>query len=442
MQLTDNKQEYKLTDEEVKKDVPNLSLIANRNIDKLMQGDTDLLIFPHSFQQSKDKIGNGQVLSLLRDADGHKITTYNIMGFIGINDTQLSITSRFAENHKTEGDYFLHYLLSKVFAINLFQLEHEVNEQSIFDFLIYLFPRYLNEALSQGLYKEYQRREYNDANVRGTIDVSQHIRRNVPFNGRIAYRTREFSYDNDMTQLIRHTIEYIRTHRLGYAVLNGHDTETFVRQIVEATPSYTSRDRQQVINRNLRPKRHPYYQKYAELQRLCLQILRHEELKYGQAKDKVCGILFDGAWLWEEYLAILMKEVGFKHSENKEGKGRIYLFEKDDKGIYKKHYRFPDYYKDEEVWDAKYKHLSADTSIDRNDMHQLITYMHHFKAKQGGFICPRKDATETSKKLIGTLRGHGGDVYVLTFGIPTCDKWELFCQEMEEMEREMKLQFT
>ena len=45
--------------------------------------------------------------------------------------------------------------------------------------------------------------------MRGTIDINRHLKLNLPFNGRVAYRTREFSHDNHVTELIRHTIEYI-----------------------------------------------------------------------------------------------------------------------------------------------------------------------------------------------------------------------------------------
>lgn len=82
-----------------------------------------------------------------------------------------------------------------------------------------MFPKFLNEALSQGLYKEYKRNEYNDANVRGTIDINRHLRSNMPFNGRVAYRTREFSHDNHVTELIRHTIDYISKSRFGRTLL-------------------------------------------------------------------------------------------------------------------------------------------------------------------------------------------------------------------------------
>jgi 5-methylcytosine-specific restriction enzyme subunit McrC len=134
------------------------------------------------------------------------------MGFIGRNSTQLTISSRFAKDENN--DYFLHYMLQKVFSINLLKFDQTPNKENIWDFLLYLFPYYLKKAYSQGIYKAYRKEEYNDTNVKGSIDVKRHILRNIPFTGKIAYTTREHSYNNYLTQLIRHTIEHIKTASL------------------------------------------------------------------------------------------------------------------------------------------------------------------------------------------------------------------------------------
>ena len=84
-------------------------------------------------------------------------------------------------------------MLRRVAQISLFHLDHTTDQDDGFDFLIYLFPNLLNKAISQGVYKKYVTRRYNDANVRGVIDINRHIRYNEPFNGRVSYTTREFS---------------------------------------------------------------------------------------------------------------------------------------------------------------------------------------------------------------------------------------------------------
>ncbi len=417
--------------------IDDLRLVANVQIGNLkIQDHPNLLVFPKDLHQNGDEISESHIISMKDDM----ISTGNIMGFVGVNDTQLDIKSRFAQ--KDGEDYFLHYMLQKVFAINLFDIKHTTNEQQIFDFLLYLFPYYLKKALAQGLFKKYRRFENNDANIRGPINISRHIRENIPFRGTVAYTTREHSYDNEITQLVRHTIEYIRTTRFGIGILNN-DTETkeCVSQVVMATQTYNARERQKVINQNLRPICHPYYSEYTPLQKICLQILRHESLKYGYEKDKIYGILFDGAWLWEEYLnkVFIEHKLDIIHAENKTGKNGIQLYKGSNK-------YFPDFYrktKDDNtgelsfVLDAKYKRLGYDTAIDeqdnekttntisicRDDLFQMITYMHVLPAKKCALVYPLERNEQSKNEVVKghsrILMGFGGEI--TGFGIPIID---------------------
>ena len=119
---------------------------------------------------------------------------------------------------------------------------------------------FLKAAMRQGIYREYQNYRHNDVNLKGTIDIGQHIARNIPFMGNFAYSTREYSHNNNMTELIRHTIEFMKTKKYGQAVLNV-DSETIenVNTIIEHTPLYNKSERNSVISKNLRIKTHPYY---------------------------------------------------------------------------------------------------------------------------------------------------------------------------------------
>ena len=121
-------------------DSPNindLTCIANRTLIDLQKDNPDLLVFPHSLGQYRDDVEKSHIFSL----DDENLTTYNLMGFVGRNSSQLSISSRFAKDDKN--DYFLHYMLQKVFSINLLKFDQTANKENIWDFLLYLFPYYL-----------------------------------------------------------------------------------------------------------------------------------------------------------------------------------------------------------------------------------------------------------------------------------------------------------
>ena len=237
-------------------DYHNLSQIANKKISKIrLQDRSNLLVFPSRWGELNDKVEEASIFSLQQD---NRLTTFNTMGFVGLNETQLTISSRFAP--QKGGDYFLHFMLQKVFGINVFNLDQTPDKESIWDFMLYLFPYFLKKAIYQGIYKEYKRKAFNDPNAKGAINIKRHIQLNRPFTGNIAYSNRVHSYDNKVTQLIRHTIEFIKKHKLSKNVLwNDIDTIAAVNKILCATAGYRLNDREKIIRENQRPFHHPYY---------------------------------------------------------------------------------------------------------------------------------------------------------------------------------------
>ncbi len=427
------------------RDKVNLEHVANFKLtDKDEAG--SLLVFPQSFRDtefysSREKAEAAPVIiELLRDSEGKptKIRTGNVMGFIGYKDTEIRIHSRFDKTDEAIGkdanDFFLYYMLAKVFHVNLFNLDTTSSKKNnILDLLMVMFPQMLKDAMSQGLYKEYRTYKYNDARVKGTIEVNRFIREDIPFQGNVAYRTREFSHDNKILQLVRHTIEYMRHHPWGHGLLNNDlDTRSNVLQIINATPTYSKRDRMKVLSDNRRPVSHPYYTKYRALQQLCVSILRHDGLQYGEEKDKVHGILFDGAWLWEEYLNTVLQPIGFLHPENKIGRGGINLFTTSPK-----HTIYPDFYKPNNVVaDAKYKkYAETDESgskkreVAREDLYQVITYMFRLKVKTGLILCPcsSKDKFHTPY----TFEDELGEIAV--YGLTVSNAKDSFAEYQKKM---------
>ena len=412
-------------------DTADLLSIANKPIRQLCDENEHLLVFPLSIDETNDRIGDCTIVDIYaEDENSVRIKSGNIMGFVGRKNQQMKIYSRF-ENQKH--DFFLHYMLQKVFSFNIFNLDFTSSEDNVFEFLVYMFPAMLKKAMRQGVYKEYRRFRHNDANVRGTIDISRHIRENIPFRGTVAYNTREYSFDNSITELIRHTIEYIKTIPSSDIILSSDKTvEDCIKKIVSYTPSYSHTERIKITQNNLLPCNHPFYTEYTALQKLCVQILRQEEIKYGTDDDRIYGILFDGAWLWEEYLNTLLCEKGFIHPENKLGTGAIYLFEHGGQ-------RFPDFWKQNIVLDAKYKKLATNGNrldIERDDVHQIMAYMYRLKASKGGIVCPYDG--EKNKIISQNMHkdSYLGSLSLYALAIPkNCSSYEDFTELIVENER-------
>lgn len=415
-----------------------LQHIADCPLNKLTDKENnDVWLFPNKGNRHDDKIENEVIVSLC----GDMLYTGNIMGFIGYGDTQLTIRSRFS--NKGEGnDWFMQYMLQKVFAINIFDLKHSGSDDEALDIAALLFPYFLQKALCQGVYREYIRCEYNDSHPKGTLCIQSHIKNNFPFkNGRISYTTREYKYDNSVTQLVRHTIEYLKSKDSTRRILStDQGIAGYVKQIIEATPTYCKGDRQKVMLANAKPKIHPYYSEYSPLQKLCLQILKQQKMGYGQTTKRIYGVLFDGAWLWEEYLNITMSKAGFKHPKNKTKEEPIYPF----RGRSNKYKRYPDFMMPGIIADAKYKNLLSKQGssenvddIQRDDLNQMISYLHITSSKVGIFIGPTEvvlinpdtgnyyqdDTVALSSQEIqvlkaGDLMGDGGQIIIIGVNIP------------------------
>lgn len=428
MQLTDNQQA--LNKEEFITEYPKISqVLLDRTLDNLSQEDS-IFIFPNDLKNSPDLDKDQKILETVNQ----KIKTGNVIGFLGCGQERLTISSRFSSK---SDDYFLHYLLQKVLNINLTSLDVGLSrEERLYQLLIYLFPKYLQVALRKGLYKEYQRFSHNDSHVKGVIDVRNHLKKNLPFMGNVAYTTREFTYDNPLMQLIRHTIEYIKNQKgIGQGVFDNLLTSREnVSEIVRVTPSYKLANRAKIIRMNkIKPIRHAYFREYRKLQELCLMILNREKHGLGYQEQKIHGILFDVAWLWEEYVHTLLPK-DFIHPRNKDKTDGISVFSNRERKV------FPDFYHKELkiVLDAKYKELEfTEKGINREDLFQLISYSYILKAEKAGLVFPSKDKVIDIE--IGKLAGYGALLKKWSIRIPqNASSYSAFCEMMENSEENFK----
>ena len=432
MRITDN--QHRIAKEDFVAEYPKLSqALLNRTLDNLSKED-NIFIFPNDLKNSPDLEKDQKIFEIVNQ----KIKTGNVIGFLGCGQERLTISSRFSDE---SNDYFLHYLLNKVLHINLTSLDVALSrEERLYQLLMYLFPKYLQAALRKGLYKEYQRFSHNDSHVKGVIDVRNHLKKNLPFTGNIAYTTREFTYDNPFMQLIRHTIEYIKNQKsIGQGVLDSLSTSREnVAEIVRVTPSYKLADRAKIIRGNQsKPIRHAYFHEYRKLQELCLMILNQEKHGLGYQDQKIHGILFDVAWLWEEYVHTLLPK-DFIHPRNKEKLGGISVFSVGKRKVY------PDFYDRERkiVLDAKYKKLEfTEKGINREDLFQLISYSYILKAEKAGLVFPSKDKVVDNE--IGKLAGYGALLKKLSIQIPQkASSYNEFCEMMESSEETFKRNIT
>lgn len=389
MMMSNNNPDHRLTIRDntgyqpaVFDEVPDLfNHVANKTLKQLeLEG---IFIYPPHVAEAEDLTDEQMILKSV----GTQYYTSNAIGYLGSGTERLTIASRFYTGLQ---DHFFKYLLRQVFDIpNIVNLDQSGDhDQQMFDLLLFMFPDCLKTALRKGPYKTYIRHQYNDANVKGTIDIARHIHVDTPFVGNIAYSQREFSFDNQVMELIRHTIEFIKQKPFGRQLL--HSVKDEVASVVAATPEYAYYERGKVlINNKKRPVRHAFYAEYRALQRLCVMILQHDKQEIGTGVKQIHGVLFDAAWLWEEYVNQLI-EIDFYHPQNKGHNGAQRLFSNpDDRNVGLIYPDFIGCHADHRVIaDTKYKPVN---NIAQHDYMQILTYMFRFDAKLAYFLYPEKD---------------------------------------------------
>ena len=362
-------------------EIPGLvKTIADKTLEELEK--EGVFVFPEMVHEAEDVTRDQMILQSVNDT----YRSGNVMGFLGYGEERLVIESRFSTG---DNDFLLQYLLERILDFpNIVNLETDAtHDDKMFSLLLALFLSYLVSAMRKGVFKTYVRNEYNDGNVKGTINIDRHIRKNIPFVGNIAYSQREYAYDNFLMQLIRHTVEFIKRKPYGHKLLAKAKEE--VQLVVEATQSYEAKDLRRILVENKKNTvRHAYYHEYRALQRLCILILQNKKTQLGLGASKIYGIVFDGAWLWEEYVNSLVDEI-FYHPMNKGGKGAQWLFAGGAGLIY------PDFIgknpNNRIIADAKYKPVD---NIGNKDYLQVLAYMFRFDAKRAFYFYPDVDAIE------------------------------------------------
>ena len=183
--------------------------------------------------------------------------------------------------------------------------------------------------------------------------------------------------------------------------------------------------------------KHGFYEEYTQLQTLCLQILTDERISFGANDQKVHGIIIDIAWLWEEYLNLLIKD-HFYHPQNKVGTMPHYYFNNSNGRIYPDFIgKLPD---NRVVADAKYK---PQNNIKNSDYSQILSYMFRFDCKQAYFFHPSK---EEYHKILYLMEGVAAeasptkkiDVRVEKIGlkIPEATRYEEFVDSIKKSEKQ------
>lgn len=346
-------------------------------------------------QKEQSDATNGTVF--VKDTDivlfrklGSQWFTGNFVGVLSLgNDSCIEIYSRFEDvKHKFA---FINHMLNKIYDLNDWLLTQGGNNKTDLnlDLLLKLsFLSKLKNAYREGEYKSYEKVHKNDTAPRGTIDIARHIKLNLcPENYKVAYSYNEYTSKNS----------YIYLVRLCYEMLFEKGKKPKGKEVDDLlfkSQDYWSYDKRQIIHKNEnKPITSPLFKCHRDLQKFCLDVLKHKKMTLDSfgTEDGKYGVLIDCAWLWEEYVATLLKDY-FIH-KTMSSKEKDYLFA-DEKG--KPFQRIiPDYVGKNSlpvIADAKYMDLYGRRDLQdeqRNSVYyKTVMYMLRYQAKLGMIFYP------------------------------------------------------
>ena len=286
-------------------------------------------------------------------------------------------------------------------------------DDDVFHFLyLFIFKEKLKEAYQNGAYKTYVRFERNDSKLRGSIDISRHIKLNAgQNNGKIAYSFRESTIDNPINHLILHTYDYAKKvyPDLLYDITSRDFTfNEIIKTIRYQANTYDSSAIQKCIQSCGKQIAHPFFIKYEETRKICLNFLHFMGVSMfdgDEEEQEVQGILYDVNDLWEEYLAkCFEKNLKSDYKVCNQFGVPVCIDENgnDKTSGYPDHVFFD---KDSDVkndpakmvLDAKYRIVWQNNGFDFPDYTKCIRDMNAFAAHKTGVIYPQeiKDKSNT-----------------------------------------------
>lgn len=329
---------------------------------------------------------------------GSQWFTGNFVGVLSLgNDCCIEIYSRFEHDKQDKQDKhkfaFINHMLNKIYDLNDLFLTQGGNNKTELNFECLLKLRFLSKlknAYREGEYKSYEKVYKNDTAPRGTIDIARHIKLNLcPENYKVAYSYNEYTSRNS----------YIYLVRLCYEMLfekvkkpNGKEID----DLLFKSQDYWSYDKRQIIHKNEnKPITSPLFKCHRDLQKFCLDVLKHKKMTLDSfgTEDGKYGVLIDCAWLWEEYVATLLKDYFIHKTMSSKEKDCLFADEMG-KPIQR---IIPDYVGKNYlpvIADAKYMNLYGKRDLQdeqRNSVYyKTVMYMLRYQSKLGMIFYPSK----------------------------------------------------
>lgn len=361
------------------------------------------------FDNSGDQDKNISIIQ--RSLKGYQTQQY--IGLIQLkNGKDIFIKSRFDEG---ENCYFSKYILSKAYnlKLSLFKdMKPRVETGQFIEFLLlFVFIYQINQAYLKGIYRQYCIFECNDDKLKGKIDIARHIRLNPIFNGKIAYSYREYTINNSVNRLILTAYVYLEKKNkqlLKELTQQYKNVADYIRCLKNVMQPFSKQEIPKAVCRENKKITHSIYRDWEEVRKTAILILRHFGIDTMEKPEhQTTGILINMNKIWELYIESILKDKNVRSISLETQTTIPYLWDMEkDKNKKVTEIKTDFLFKDESqnavlVLDAKYKNgwqnvaekvTANEEKIEwpREDIYQILAYMHILNCNQGGIVCPLK----------------------------------------------------
>lgn len=314
--------------------------------------------------------------------NGVKFCEY--VGVLKVGNTVIEILPKADKNgHKDTWRNNLIGMLQAVGAFNVLaptNCDLQLQANSILDLYFELFIRELEYLLHRGLVKRYRSTEGNCTALKGSLQFSKNIQKNLVHKERFYVKYSTYDTNHQLHHVLYKALKLLNrlnanvnlSSRLSSLILDFPEMKDIA--VSEAFFSKISYDRKTEI-----------YKPAIDIARLLL-LNYHPSLSGG--RDDVLALMFDMNMLWEQFVYVSLRKSGRFISVEAQCSKPFWKSYNGRRASYMK----PDIVVDKGtnnciVLDTKWKNLNGSTPSS-SDLRQMYAYMMYFKARKVALVYP------------------------------------------------------
>ena len=247
----------------------------------------------------KKNIGNKSIVY-----DYNRIKFINYVGIIKVNNLIIEILPKISlSNDIIKDREILMFMLSKCnkLSVDIKELlNSNILKNSLLDILAKVFSKKLLNELQKGLYREYVSKEEALSTIKGKTLISKSIKENTINKNKMNCKYDEFTEDNLFNAILKRAINVIL-----FSIKNDDVKKEL--NIINNVLNYIS-DIYIPNNIILNYKLNRMNNRFLECFTLAKLILLNSSMDKSLGKENGFSILFEMNYLYEEYIAVLLKE--------------------------------------------------------------------------------------------------------------------------------------